>query len=161
MNDSAVVNASPLIYLARADLLGLLQLAGDQVHVTDVVAAEILARGDDDPTVAAIREAPWLGEVRAPDIPAVILTWDLGPGESSVLAWALLNQGCRAIIDDLQGRRCAEALGIPLRGTLGLVLRAKRLGRVERARPIVDRLRGAGMYLSKRVADLALAEVGE
>jgi hypothetical protein len=64
MTDSAVVNASPLIYLARADLLGLLQLAGDQVNVTDVVAAEILARGDDDPTVAAIRKAPWLGEVQ-------------------------------------------------------------------------------------------------
>ena len=161
MTDSAVVNASPLIYLARADLLGLLQPAADQVYVTDVVAAEILARGDDDPTAAAIRKAPWLGEVAAPEIPAVILAWDLGPGESSVLAWALLNQGCRAIIDDLQGRRCAEALGIPLRGTLGLVLRAKRLGQVERARPIVDRLRGAGMYLSNAVADLALSEVGE
>ena len=161
MSSSAVVNASPLIYLARADLLELLQLAGDRVYVTDVVATEILARGDDDPTVAAMREATWLGKVKAPDLPAVILAWDLGPGESSVLAWAQLNQGSRAVIDDLQGRRCAEALGIPLRGTLGLVLRAKRIGRVDRARPIVDRLRGAGMYLSKSVADLALAEVGE
>ncbi len=161
MSSSAVVNASPLIYLARADLLELLQLAGDRIFVPDVVATEILVRGDDDPTVAAMRGATWLGKVKAPDLPAVILAWDLGPGESSVLAWAQSNQGSRAVIDDLQGRRCAEALGIPLRGTLGLVLRAKRIGRVDRARPIVDRLRGAGMYLSKSVADLALAEVGE
>jgi predicted nucleic acid-binding protein len=160
MSSSAVVNASPLIYLARADLLELLQLAGDQVYVTDVVATEILARGDDDCTVAAMREVPWLVKVIAPDLPAVILAWDLGPGESSVLAWAQMNQGSRAVIDDLQGRRCAETLGIPLRGTLGLVLRAKRIGRVDRARPIVDRLRSAGMYLSNSVADLALAEVG-
>jgi len=65
MTNSAVVNASPLIYLARAELLELLQLAGDQVFMTDAVAAEILARGDDDPTVAAMREATWLGEVKA------------------------------------------------------------------------------------------------
>ena len=41
-------------------------------------------------------------------------------GESTVLAWALAHPGARAIIDDLHGRRCAEALGIPLRGTVGL-----------------------------------------
>ena len=41
MTNSAVVNASPLFYLARADLLGLLHLAGDQVYVTDMALAEV------------------------------------------------------------------------------------------------------------------------
>lgn len=161
MSSSAVANASPLIYLARAGLFDLLKLAGEQVLVTDVVTAKILARGGDDPTVVAMQGVSWLREVKGPNLPAVILAWDLGPGESSALAWARLHRGCRAVIDDLQARRCADALGIPLRGTLGLVLRAKRLGHVDCARPILDRLRGAGMYLSNRAADLALAEVGE
>jgi predicted nucleic acid-binding protein len=66
-----------------------------------------------------------------------------------------------AVIDDREGRRCAAALGIPVRGTLGLDLIAKRRGRIDRARPILETLRGAGMRLSTAVLDRALAEVGE
>ncbi|RLE29190.1 MAG: DUF3368 domain-containing protein [Acidobacteria bacterium] len=161
MTRLAVVDASPLIYLARADLFYLLRLAGPEIIVPEAVSREIQARGMDDETASAIRGASWLREVRIREIPSVIQAWNLGLGESTVLAWALANPGCRAIIDDLQGRRCAEALGVPLRGTLGLVLLAKRVGQIDRARPIVDRLRGAGMYLSPTVADAALSLVGE
>ena len=73
----------------------------------------------------------------------------------------MTHPGCFAVIDDLEGRRCAESLGVPLRGTLGLVLRARRQGIIEEARPVVERLRLAGMYLSDWVMDAALAEVGE
>ena len=41
------------------------------------------------------------------------------------------------------------------------VLLAKRVGEVDKARPILDRLRGAGMYLSDSVVDAALSEVDE
>lgn len=161
MTKPAVVNASPLIYLARANLFDLLRLAGEEIVVPSPVAAEIFARGENDPTVSAIKKSDWLREVPVEDSPPVILAWNLGAGESSVLTWATANPGSRAIIDDLQGRRCAEALGIPLRGTLGLVLMAKRTGRFEKARPILDQLRSAGMYLSSTVADAALLLVGE
>jgi predicted nucleic acid-binding protein len=136
-------------------------LAGDEVFVPDVVADEIRARGPADPTVMALAATAWLTAVKTPPISPAILAWDLGPGESSVLAFAQARPGCRAVIDDLQGRRCAEALGVPLRGTLGLVLRAKRDGIVPAARPVLDRLRAAGMFLSDAVLNRALATIGE
>ena len=157
----AVVNASPLIYLARSGLITLLRLAGDVVVVPDNVVREIRARGDHDPTAAALKETSWIQEFESPSVPAEVVAWNLGPGESSVIAWALLNEGCAVVIDDLQGRRCAELLGLRLRGTLGLVLRAKTNGEIESARVVLERLRSAGMYLSRRVADAALAEIGE
>lgn len=52
-------------------------------------------------------------------------------------------------------------LGIPVRGTLALVLGAKRRGIVDRARPLFERLRRAGMYLSDEVIDRALKKVSE
>jgi len=91
----------------------------------------------------------------------MIQAWDLGPGESAVLAIAYAGPEREVIIDDLAGRRCAASLKIPVRGTLGVVLLAKRKGRIDRARPVVEQLRRAGMYLSDDVVSEALALVGE
>lgn len=161
MSNAAVVNASPLIYLAQAGLFHLLKVAGEPIFIPDVVSEEILRRGESDVTARAVKKAAWLEPAEVQRVPLEILSWNLGPGESSVLAWALAHSGCRAIIDDLEGRRCAESLGVPLRGTLGLVLRARRQGIIDEARPVVEQLRVAGMYLSDWVMDTALAEVGE
>jgi predicted nucleic acid-binding protein len=155
------VNASPLILLARGGLLDLLRLAGDEVVVPTRVATEIQRRGPDDPTVRALTNTSWLVRLETPPVPALIQAWDLGAGESSVLAWAHAYPGTEAIVDDLPARRCAAALGIPVRGTLGLVLTAKRRGVIPAARPIVEQLRRTGMYLSEHIVHQALALVGE
>ena len=161
MTEGVVVNASPLIYLAHADLFYLLELAGSPVRVPSAVADEIRQRGPGDPTVRALTGASWLQEVGSIAPHPRVQAWNLGPGETSVLSWAVALPGCVAVLDDLAGRRCAELLEIPLLGTLGLVLRAKRLGRIPAARPLVQRLREAGMYLSDRVLEPALRLVDE
>lgn len=159
--DHPAVNASPLIFLAHANLLELLRLLGDEVLVPRAVAEEIRRRGPRDPTARALESASWLRVVEVPDIPPRIERWDLGAGESAVLAWCVEHPGTEAIIDDLAGRRCADALGVPVRGTLGLILIAKQRGRIDAARPILESMRRAGMYLSQAVLDRALRSVGE
>lgn len=161
MAERAVVNASPLIFLSRAGLIDLLQLVSSEVIVPEAVASEIEIRGKSDPTAQALTNTSWLVITQTPPIPAQIQAWGLGPGESSVIAWAREHNGCEAIIDDLAGRRCAAAFNIPVRGTLGLVLIAKQRGHVSSARQLLDKLRQAGMYLSDRVLNEALARVGE
>jgi predicted nucleic acid-binding protein len=52
-------------------------------------------------------------------------------------------------------------LGIPVRGTLGIVITAKQRGVIPAARPVLEQLRLCGMYLSDRVINQALALVGE
>lgn len=161
MAELAAVNASPLIFLAHAGSLRFLRYAAPEIIVPVAVAEEIRRRGPEDPTARAIRETPWLRELPAPAPPPAILAWDLGPGESSVLAWCLEDTGREAIVDDLAARRCATTLGIPVRGTLGLVLIAKQRGHIPAARPVLENLRGAGMYLSESVLNRALSRVGE
>ena len=161
MADPAVVNASPLILLTAAGLTDLLKLAGQPLLVPRDVMEEIEAYGPADATAAAVRQANWLTIVEPEPVPAIIERWDLGRGESSVLTWAHAHSGSVAVLDDLPARRCADSLGIPTRGTLGLVLIAKQRGVIPEARPIVDRLRQAGMYLSDAVMNRALGMVGE
>jgi len=158
--ERAAVNASPLILLARGGLAPLLQLTGPEVVVPLPVAEEIRRRGPGDPTLRALVESPWL-IVAEVSVPPLIQAWDLGPGESAVLAWAHAHPGALAVLDDLAARRCATALGIPVRGTLGLVILAKQRGEIPAARPVVEALRRGGLYLSDAVLNAALALVGE
>jgi predicted nucleic acid-binding protein len=71
------------------------------------------------------------------------------------------NVAERPAVDDLAACRCAAALGIPVRGTLGLVLVARSRGVIPAARPVLEQLRRSGMYLSDRVRDRALSLIGE
>lgn len=161
MAERAVVNASPLIFLSRAGLLDFLQLISSEIIVPQIVAAEIEVRGESDPTAQAIANTPWLVVAQTPSVPTQIQAWGLGPGESSVLAWAHAHSGSEAIIDDLAARRCASAFNIPVRGTLGLALIAKQRGRIPSARRVLEQLRQGGMYMSDHVMNEAVARVGE
>lgn len=141
--------------------MDLLQIASNEIIVPRIVAQEIQRKGSADPTVQALEHTSWLRVTDTPPVPPIIQAWGLGQGESAVLSWAWANQGAEAIIDDLSGRRCADALGIPVRGTLGLVLAAKRRGKIASARATIDRLLDNGMYLSEEVLKKALALVEE
>jgi predicted nucleic acid-binding protein len=156
-----VTNASPLIVLARAELSNLLLTAGPQVLVPVAVAGELQRRGHDDPAVQLLTNAAWIQVVDTGPIPERIQQLRLGPGESAVLAWALAHPGTEAIIDDLPARHAAASLGIPVRGTLGLILAAKEDGTVTAARPLIERVRAAGLYRSDDVIARALARIGE
>ncbi len=104
----------------------MLPQGGFDVVVPEAVIDEIRAHGLADPTVVAIGRASWLATVPAIPIPPEVAAWELGAGESAVLALAMAESGAIVVIDDRDGRRCARSLNIPLIGTLGLVLRARR-----------------------------------
>lgn len=161
MRNEAVVNASPLIFFSRAGHFELLRSCAARILVPAAVVNEISARGANDPTVMCLRNASWLEIVADESMPASILSWGLGAGESAVLAIAMSKTGRMALLDDMAGRRCALAHGLPLMGTLGVVLEAKKSGRLENARRVLEDLLRGGMYLRRTVLDAALALVGE
>ncbi|HEX8200769.1 MAG TPA: DUF3368 domain-containing protein [Isosphaeraceae bacterium] len=156
-----IADASPLILMAKVGRLDLLRLGGVDVAVPDVVVREIGVRGPGDLTVRAIQQAGWLIVVPTPPVPASVRGCKLDEGESGVLAVAVAELGSEAVLDDQAARRCARALGVPVLGTVGLVLAAKRLGAILAARPVVDDLRRAGLYLDDSFVAEALKRVGE
>jgi predicted nucleic acid-binding protein len=158
---AAVVDASPLILLSRTSRLDLLLALRTRIVVPAPVLKEIRAKGARDSTVQAIRRATFLDEVPAPPIPDRIRRWDLGRGESSVLAWAVQRPDTIALLDDLQARRCAESLGVSVLGTAGLVLLAKRKGIIAAASPVLRELIAAGMYLAEPTLAGLLGRAGE
>lgn len=161
MADKAIINASPLIFLSRSHHLDLLQAFANEIWVPEPVATEILRRGQQDIAARAIEQTEWLITKPIVSIPTILTEWRLGSGESSVLALANQHPGTEAIIDDLAGRKCAASLNIPVRGTLGIVLIAKKRCLIPKARPVIEDMMTKGLYLSRKVVDEALRRVGE
>ena len=158
-----MINASPLILLSRGGHPKLLRPFARRIFVPQPVADEALRRGQQqqDPTARALAETDWLQVASVPPIPETILAWALGPGESAVLGLALTTPRMVAIIDDPAGRKCAHGHGIPVRGTLGIILAAKKTGVIPLARPVMEEFIRAGLYLSRSVLDEALRRMGE
>ena len=85
----------------------------------------------------------------------------LGAGEREAIALAGQLGARRLILDDLPARRLAARRGLPVTGTVGLLLAAKHAGLVPAVAPLLDALTAAGFHLSGRVRDAVLAAAGE
>ncbi|HEV2843792.1 MAG TPA: DUF3368 domain-containing protein [Thermoanaerobaculia bacterium] len=156
-----VVNASPLILLGKIGRVALLSDLSDELIVPAVVAREVGVKPEGERIVSEVASLPGVrfeGEIATS---SEIAAWNLGPGESQVLALAGARPRSRAVLDDLEARRCAQSLGLAVIGTLGVVLRARRKGVIERARPVIEHLRRVGLYASDSLVEQALAHLGE
>ncbi len=163
MSDIAVVNASPLIFLAGVDRLDLLRFAGnDEVIIPGMVWQEVVAHGRHAGTIATmIEKYSWFRQVPTPaTIPDNVISWNLGRGESAVIACALANKGSTIILDDLAARRCARSLDVRLVGTLGLIIRGYQQGTVKDPRDLLFSMRERGMWVSDRVLANVLRGAG-
>jgi predicted nucleic acid-binding protein len=156
-----VVNASPVILLSKTGYLGLLGVLTEEVAVPRAVVDEIGAKPDGDAALREINAAPSFVIVENEAATPEIFSWDLGAGETQVLAHALAHKAERVVIDDLEARRCAKAMGLGIIGTLGIVGRAKAMGYIDHAEPVVKRLRETGLYVSDELVRRLLKEVGE
>jgi predicted nucleic acid-binding protein len=144
----AVIDTSPLVVLAKVGRLDLVLEGLGRLVVPTAVASEINAGPMDDPARLALN-AGRLGAPVPSEALARVLEWGLGAGESAVLSLAQ-TQGGLAILDDREARRAAQALGVPVVGTLGIVLHAARRGRVESPKVLVQALRDAGLRLDEK-----------
>lgn len=156
-----VVNASPLILLGKVGQVTLLDELSEELVVPEAVAREVAGRPEGLQTLEQIRSFSGARIVDEVTVSSEIRSWDLGRGESQVLALTSLVPGTRAVLDDLDGRRCAQAFGLPVIGTLGVVLRAKSKGILVAARPVISHLRRVGLYASDQLIDRILAHLDE
>ncbi|MEM9293332.1 MAG: DUF3368 domain-containing protein [Acidobacteriota bacterium] len=156
-----VVNASPLILLSAASQLQILKDLAEEIVVPLTVLQELEAGAHRDDVAERVQQIDWIRAGNEGVVPTEISAWDLGPGESSVLAWAKNQSGYSCVLDDRAARACARSLQLSCVGTLGLVLEAKDVGLIPAARPVLEAMIRAGYYLGERLVRQALVRVGE
>jgi predicted nucleic acid-binding protein len=160
VNDVWVTNSSPVITLAKAGYLELLTQLPGELLVPEAVALEILAGPAADPARRAV-ESGWGSRIAPVAVPAELIEWGLDAGETAALALGQSRRPCTVLLDDAAARACAKALGVPLLGTLGVVLRAKKRGLIPDAATVISALRRSGLHLDDNTIRLALGHVRE
>jgi predicted nucleic acid-binding protein len=78
-----------------------------------------------------------------------------------VLAVAVEHEARLVIMDERKGRRYAHRLGLPLTGTLAVLLLAKEEGLVTAAGPLIQQLLDQGLYFLPELVGRALTLAGE
>jgi predicted nucleic acid-binding protein len=156
-----VINASPVILLAKAGVIDLLPRVCDELVIPFSVVGEVSTGQRSDAGRAWLAGEGSRYVVASPFIPPPLDNADLGLGEAEVLAWALTYSGFTAVLDDRQGRSWAKRLNLPFTGSLGVVVLLKRRGLIQTARPAIERIRSVGGYVSEVAIKAALAAAGE
>jgi predicted nucleic acid-binding protein len=160
-SDLVVVNASPLIILFKSLQAELLPQLFAEIVLPQAMLKEVVAAGAEDVAAKQVPITPWLTLVAESVVDPRVAAWDLGAGEAAVLSYALSSPGYRAMVDDRAARRCAKSLEIPVLGTGGMLVLAKRRGLVPSVEPGLEAIRTAGLWLSDEVVALLKKEAGE
>lgn len=82
-------------------------------------------------------------------------------GEASILALAAEIGDCYVLIDDYKARRHAEAIQQKYLGTLGLILRAKRLNVIPAVRPLLEKVQQTDFWASDSLYEFIIQEANE
>ena len=86
---------------------------------------------------------------------------NIDKGESaSIVLYKETNSDLLAI-NDLKARGIAHALGIKIIGTLGILLLAKDKGLIQEIKPLMEKLRKNGAYVSNSLYNRILEDAGE
>lgn len=156
-----ICNTSPIQYLHQLGLLELLNKLSSEVVVPSAVLQELNVGRANGVNVPDISQINWI-EIREPESKQVLqLVTDLGAGEIGVLALTLENDGYVAVLDDGLARQFAQNLKIPFRGTLGLLLDAKKAKYISEVSPLLDRLDDLGFRQSRQTRNAILKLAGE
>jgi predicted nucleic acid-binding protein len=162
---AVISDASVLIGLGAVGLLGLLRDFYSELFVPPAVWLEVTGAGA-RPGAAEVRmarEEGWLW-VRTPAPSSALrnLKRDLDDGEAEAIALALEFSESLLLIDEFDARAAALRLGLDFTGTIGVLLRARKEGKIPSLKPILRKLIEDHRFrISGQLYQKILQEVGE
>jgi uncharacterized protein len=161
-----VSNTSPVLNLALIDRLGLLRDRFGEVWVPPAVLKELRLEEEvpGSRAVRAAREAGWLQvKEEVKDQPLVqALRRELDQGEAEAIALALQAKAEWTLLDERDARRVAKELGLRVTGVLGILLWARREGKLPSLQTALVQLREqAGFYIRAELFADLLSKSGE
>jgi hypothetical protein len=141
MPDIVIVDTSVLIALEKIDLLQILCKIYKEIILPEAVVREF---GNVNFECYSVKK------VESRLINVLMQDLNLGKGESEVIALAY-ETNFKVLIDDLKARKVAENLGLSISGSIGVLLKAEKLGIIDSALKKTQELKEMGFYVSNEL----------
>ncbi len=160
-----VSNTSPVLNLAIIGQLALLREQFGEIWIPPAVLKEFRSE-EDLPGSSAVREAREAGWLRVEEVKdrllVQVLRRDLDEGETEAIVLALQVKAERTLLDQREARRIAKSLGLKVTGVLGILLRARREGKLPSLQMAMEQLgEKAGFRIGAELFADLLRESGE
>lgn len=85
----------------------------------------------------------------------------LNEGESEAIALALQEEADLILLDDYEAREFARIYGLKITGIIGILLKAKYMGRISSLSDNLENLRETGFWLNEDLRSQILRDAGE
>jgi predicted nucleic acid-binding protein len=157
-----VCNSSPLIHLARIGELEILRDLFEEVLVPEAVYRECVIDGGERDDASKIKTASWIRIIRIKNIELKkALNTSLDEGESEAIVLALQEKADLILLDDYDAREFARIYGFEITGLIGILLKAKYMGRISSLSDILENLKETGFWLNEDLRSQILRDAGE
>jgi uncharacterized protein len=151
-------NTTPLLAFAAIERFDILQAVHRQIHVVESVWKE--CQSGLPIVVPDVTKLDWVCLVDGPrEADGRFLALDAG--ERDTISEALRDKGDLVLMDERLGRNLAEYYGLRVVGTLGTLLKAKKMGILPEFLPIVRALQEHGFWYAENLVRRLANDVGE
>lgn len=155
-----VSNTTPIISLLKLNRLDLLKQLYTQIYIPVAVYHEIEA-GKTKEFYKDLSKINWIKIIEIKDKQAVKYFLDLDSGEAEAIILATELNADLIVLDEKLGRFHAKHADLKITGTIGILLKAKAEGLVEKLEPLLNELTEKDVWISEKLKREILDKTGE
>ena len=157
-----VVDTSPIIYLSAIGKAHILKELFGEIVVPEAVRNELLSGGTGSFGFDEITGEEWIKTRRIENrLAQSYLTTDLDEGEAEAIILAEELKAGLLVMDDRLARKLATHRGLTVVGTLRLLVTAKHRNIIYEVKPLIEKLKVAGFWISDEVCVELLKQANE
>jgi len=160
MHKKVIVNTTPILSLLKIGKLNLLKELYGCISVPFAVYEEIESGKDKDYYID-ISRIEWIKIEKIHSNETKLYLFDLDDGEAEVLILAYEQQADLVVLDEIIGRRYALQLNLNLTGTLGILLKSKKEGYIDKITPLLYELINKNSWLNPKLVAKVIEMAGE
>ena len=157
-----IVNSTPLIILSSINALDILKQLYGKIYIPYAVFKEVTVKQDSAANQIKKHIDTWIHiEKISSNADKKIYKSRLHDGEVEVMILAQEKNADLVIIDDNAAKKTAKYLGLPVTGTLGVLLKAKQKGIIDNLAIYIKNMKYHNFYISKELEDFILSTAKE
>ena len=157
-----IVNTTPLIALCHVGQLDVLKKIYGEISIPQAVYREPSEKEESICKKQVDNALDWIHVEKIENQMAKsMFKTQLHDGEVEVMILAKEKNADIVIIDDANAKKHAKYLKLPVTGTLGVLIKAKRQGYISELKSIIQEMIDKNIYISEKLMRLCLEQVNE